>query len=195
LSLESYTVELQVATGPTLESSADMWIGFAIGLLVLLAAAAWARRREPRAELEPVPRRTRIIRASIACSLGLTLILAPRAYMQGSVVGYWTPLTDFLFTLAGTAILYSIAALVLLGALDLFLDLFSPIRSRRWLMLAPPLFLAYVAAGAALIAWKGSIPLDPNPRQLLLVAAGLATGLVWWADLPVARRTVARVFE
>lgn len=190
-----YTVELYVATGPTPESGADMWIGFAIGLLVLLAAGAWARRRALLAELQPLRRRTRIIRASVACSLGLTLILAPRTYMQGSVVGYWTPLTDFLFALAGTAILYGVAALVLLGALDLFLDLFSPIRSRRWLVIAPPLFLAYVAASAALFAWKGSIPLDPNPRQLLLVAAGLATGFIWWADLPIARRTVARVFE
>jgi hypothetical protein len=195
LSLESYTVEVQLTAGPAPESSADMWIGFAIGLLVLLAAAAWARRRAPRAELEPVRRRTRIIRASIACSLGLTLILAPRTYLQGSVFEYWTPLTDFLFALAANAILYSIAALVLIAALDLFLDLFGPIRSRRWLMIALPLFLFYVAAGAALFAWKGSIPLDPNPRQLLLVAAGLATGLVWWADLPLARRTVARVFE
>jgi hypothetical protein len=195
LSLGGYTIELHVATGPTPGSSADMWLGFSIGLVVILAAAAWARRRALQTEIRPVRRRTRIIRTAIACALGLTAILAPREYMQGYFVGYWTPLTDFLFALAVTAILYAIAALVLLGALDLFLDLFSPIRSRRWLVIAPPLFLAYVAASAALFAWKGSLPLDPNPRQLLLAAAGLATGLVWWADLPLARRTVARVFE
>lgn|GEM_PF-3994020 len=195
MSQESQTVVFTVTPVPGAERNADMWIGFVIGAVVLVAAAAWARRRAGQSELGPARRRTRILRAASAFGFGLALILAPREYLRGNLFAPWLSASDPLFILFGMAIGYTLAALVLIGTLDLLLDLFSPARSRLWLAIAPPLFLLYAAACAALTAWKDSAPLDPDPRQLLLVAAGLATGLVWWADLPAARVRVAQVFE
>jgi len=167
------------------QTNADLWIGLAVGAVVLVAAAASARRPA----FAPPRRIARIAAAAGVFAAALTLMRLPLLVESRPLgaPGYWdVPLTFLLLAAAG---------LILFGLLDLLLGLLRPYRGARWLALASLCFLAVGTAPIAALLWYSGFPFVPNGRQLLPAAATVAAALTWWSWLPPPPPLVAEVFE
>lgn len=151
-----------------------MWAGVAIGFAMLAAAAALALRRAKRAGESPPQRSTRIYRTAFTGAGAMTAMWAPHEILLSSGD---PPLAAALFVnFAGLAL----AAMVLLGLADYLFGIFHPRRSRRWLMIAPPLFIFYAAAILAIF----SPPPEMSLPQLMVALSLAAAAIIWWSHLP-----------
>jgi hypothetical protein len=163
------------------------WLPWAIGAAALLVAGAVAYRRAAGEDRDVPSRRVRIAITGLTWAATLTAMFAPRDYARA---GWEFPL----FLLARVALLTMFAA-VLLGALDLMLDVFQPRRRRPWLLLGPAVFASVVPLTASIGDLSASISMlsDAGPGPLGL--AGVAAGLVWWSCLPTLDLRLASIFD
>ena len=168
--------------------SPSPWLPWAIGIVLFLAAAFLAYRRAAPAVQNVPSRRRRILLTGLAWAATLALTFAPQHYARPWGSPFWLGLlvlTVGLFLLGAT----------ILGALDLILDYFRPLRRREWLAIGPLLFAVIVPAtifGLGLGA-SGGLFAEAGPGRVALAAA--AAGFIWWAWLPAYDAKLAYVFE
>lgn len=156
------------------DPNAGLWAGLAIGLILLAAAAALTLVRARRAGAPAPQRSTRIYRTAFTFAGALTAMSAPREIMLS------TSDPPAIAALFATFAVLALAAMVLLGLADHLIGLLHPHRSRRWLLIAPPLFIAY--AGAILTVFAPAPELSLPQAMLALSLA--AAAMIWWSDLP-----------
>jgi hypothetical protein len=172
------------------DSPLDLWVALATALLVLIAAAWFARRRSRLPGGEQAPRFLRIFFSAAVFGAAVALRLGiDEAFETGPVLRI-VPL------MAVAAAVVAIIGLVLFAIADFWLGLFRPSRERRWLAGAILTFMAIVTAALAIPYWISGLPLGwVRPELLPIVIFAAAAALVWWSYLPPPRRDVARLFE
>lgn len=180
---ETEPVQIVWIGGP--DPTTGMWAGLAIGLALLAAAPALALVRARRAGAPPPPRSTRIYRTAFTGAAAMTAMSAPHEILLSSSD------PPAIVALFATFVGLALAAMVLLGLADHLFGLFHPHRSRRWLMIAPPLFIAYVAAILAAFALLPELSLP----QLMLGLSLAAAAMIWWSDLPAPHGNAAPARE
>lgn len=170
--------------------TADLWIGFVVAAVALIAAAGVAWRRSARHEQDPPRRSTRIYRSALTLSLVLNLIYAPYAATRSEGAG------QMAINFGAVVAAFLVAGFIMFGLADLLLAPLGPRRNGRWLAVALLLFPALMFGVVLLLSWlMVGFSLEPNPRQLLLECGVVTASLVWWAHLPALAKHAAHVFE
>ena len=166
------------------------WLSLAAAFAVLLGSFGYARHRAGE-RAAPANRTDRVWHS--ACLYGaaaaLTDAIAPAS--QGQLVGAVLAAVPGFFLTAGASLLWAFAA-------DLALIRLGAVRSRRWLIAAPPAFI--LACFALLVLpfawWRGALGLVfAGLAPLATAADAAAAGLLWWSYLAPDERGVGRVFD
>jgi len=168
------------------------WIGWAIGASLLIGVAVTVRRRAAKQDSETPHRVVRILVSALAGSSVVTLMLAPQQFRELSDIPFAVPFALALFSrlLALTAFGFALVAVP-----DLVLDYFHPRRTRIWLMIAPPLFIALTLGFIVASGVDDSFHIFSEAGYPVLVPAGGAAGLIWWSWLPAPHSRLVGVFE
>ena len=187
---ESITLTVGPAPEPLLP---EPWSAIGLGIAAVTIAAALAWHHSRRRLASPASRRRRIAAAvttfaAAATSMSLPAVLNPADY---DPFDRYVPAPELV--LAATFAAMALLGLLLLGTLDLLVDILRPRRSRLWLALSPPMVCGFVGG---LFAAAGGGPLAPMAEQLpIVLAAALAASLSWWARLPRPGEEVASIFD
>jgi MFS family permease len=171
----------------TQDVTPSVWIGLALALSALIAAALLAYRRRGADSGRTVSGYRRLIYAAGTFGIPITL-------------GFWAHLV--LEPQGWRAYSYALGAAVFIGApilvfglLDLLLGIWRPLRTRNWVVLGPTTFGAFTLAALILPGFFLPGEFRLNPRPLIPLIAAVAAGLVWWSLLPSDRHDVTGVFD
>ena len=183
-------IRLVAVQGPQPEPS--MWPALAVAFVLLVMAALFAHHRSTALANRSSSRRARILWSSLACGVGVTLVLAADE-IAALLLAAPQALAALGFGIAAGTVL----AALLFGSADLMLDAFRPRRSLAWLCIGPLLLTLYGVGFLAASEWLDGF--DAGPAGPAPLGAVLAAALVWWSLLPAAGREsgpdVAAIFE
>ncbi len=176
-------IVLHVRQGPP--EPPPFWTPLVVAGAMVAAAVALAWRRGRDAQTEPVFRRTRITWSAIAAAAGIVVMrtaMDPKGLADIGLLGAGLLLISF-----------CAISLAVIGAIDLLLDLFQPHRSVIWLVAALAIFPALIVGLLSASTWLGEGM--TGARSLIFAAPLTAAVITWWSLLPVARPSVAEIFE